>query len=98
MSEKIVDLRWSIGILKEIESISSYILHIRSEKASEIVKWIIINVEKLRQLHKRGWRFPDRDDERMRDILVKKHRIVHEINKGFIEILVIAHRSKLLQL
>ena len=93
-----VDIRWSIGALEDIESISSYISHDYPEKASEIVKGIIEKIEQLKQFPKLGRKFPDRNDERIREIIFKKYRIVYEIREEIIEILVIAHGSRLLNL
>ncbi|GAJ03110.1 unnamed protein product [marine sediment metagenome] len=43
-----VDIRWSIGALEDIESISSYISQDFPEKASEIVRGIIKKIEQLK--------------------------------------------------
>jgi toxin ParE1/3/4 len=93
-----VDIRWSIGALEDIESISSYISQDYPEKASEIVKGILEKIEQLKQFPKLGRKFPDRTDERIREIIFKKYRIVYEIREEIIEILVIAHGSRLLKL
>jgi addiction module RelE/StbE family toxin len=93
-----VDIRWSIGALEDIESISSYISQDFPEKASEIVRGIIKKIEQLRQFPKLGRIFPDRDDERIREIIFKKYRIVYEIKEEIVEILVIAHGSRLLKI
>ena len=93
-----VNIRWSLGALEDIESISSYISNDFPEKASEIVKGIIEKIEQLKQFPKLGRKFPDRDDENIREIFFKKYRIIYEIKENIIEILVIAHGSRLLKL
>ena len=93
-----VDIRWSLGALEDIESISSYISQDYPEKAIEIVKGIIEKIEQLKQFPKLGHKFPDRNVERIREIIFKKYRIVYEIREEIIEILVIAHGSRLLNL
>lgn len=93
-----VVIRWSIGALEDIESISSYIAHDYPEKASEIVKGIVEKIEKLKNFPRIGRKFPDRDDDRIREIIFKKYRIVYEINEDVIEILVISHGSRLLKI
>ncbi len=93
-----VDIRWSIGALEDIESISSYISQDFPEKASEIVRGIIEKIEQLKRFPKLGRKFPDRDDERIREIIFKKYRIVYEIKEEIVEILVIAHGSRLLKI
>ena len=93
-----VDIRWSLGALEDIESISSYISQDYPEKAIEIVKGIIEKIEQLKQFPKLGRKFPDRKVERIREIIFKKYRIVYEIREEIIEILVIAHGSRLLNL
>lgn len=49
-----VDIRWSIGALEDIESISSYISRDYPKKVSEIVKGIIEKIEQLKQFPKLG--------------------------------------------
>ena len=93
-----VIIRWSIGSLEDIESISSYIAHDYPEKANEIVKGIVSKIEELKQFPRIGRKFPDKDDERIREIIFKKYRIVYEINEDIIEILTIAHGSRLIKL
>ncbi len=93
-----VDIRWSIGAIDDIESISTYISRDYPEKASEIVKGIVDKIEQLRQFPNLGRKFPDRDDEKIREIIFKKYRIVYEINEDIVEILVIAHGSRLLKI
>ena len=93
-----VNIRWSLGALEDIESIFSYISRDFPEKASEIVKGIIEKIEQLKQFPKLGRKFPDRDDENIREIFFKKYRIIYEIKENIIEILVIAHGSRLIKL
>jgi len=45
-----------------------------------------------------GRKFSDRDDERIREIIFKKYRIVYEIKEEIVETLVIAHGSRLLKI
>ena len=93
-----VDIRWSIGALEDIESISSYLSQYYPEKASEIVKGIIDKIDQLQQFPKLGRKYPDRDDENIREMFFKKYRIIYEFKDNIIEILVIAHGSRLLKL
>ena len=93
-----VNIRWSKGALEDIESISSYISRDYPEKASEIVKGIIDKIEQLKQFPNLGRKFPDRDDERIREILFKKYRIIYETKEEIVEILVITYGSRLIKL
>jgi addiction module RelE/StbE family toxin len=93
-----VDIRWSVGALEDIESISSYISRDYPKKASEIVRGIIDKIEQLKQFPNLGRKFPDRDDEKIREIIFKKYRIIYEIKEEIVEILVIAHGSRLIEL
>ena len=92
-----VDIRWSIGALEDIEAISLYISREYPEIATELVRGIVEKVEQLKQFPRLGHKFPDRNDDSLREIIFKKYRIVYEIKEEIIEILVIAHGSKLLQ-
>ena len=93
-----VNIRWSIGALEDIESISSYISQDYPEQANEIIRGIIDKIEQLKRFPKLGHKFPDRDDENIREIIFKKYRIIYEIREDIIEVLVIAHGSRLLKL
>ncbi|MHA1285253.1 MAG: type II toxin-antitoxin system RelE/ParE family toxin [Promethearchaeota archaeon] len=84
--------------LEDIESISSYISRYYPEKANELIKGIINKIEQLKQFPKLGRKFPERDDDNIREIIYKKYRIIYEIKENIIEILVIAHTSRLLKL
>lgn len=93
-----VVIRWSIGALDDLESISAYIEQDSPEKAREIVKGIIEKIEQLKQFPNIGRKFPDREDDQLREIIFKNYRIVYEIKEEIIEILIIAHGSRLLKL
>ncbi len=89
-----VVIRWSIGALDDLESISAYIEQDSPEKAREIVKGIIEKIEQLKQFPNIGRKFPDREDDQLREIIFKNYRIVYEIKEEIIEILIIAHGSR----
>ena len=93
-----VVIRWSIGALDDLESISAYIEQDSSEKAIVLVKGIFEKIEQLKQFPYIGRKFPDREDDQLREIIFKNYRIVYEIKEEIIEILIIAHGSRLLKL
>jgi addiction module RelE/StbE family toxin len=93
-----VDIRWSLGALEDIELISSYISKYYPEKVNQFVKEIISKIEKIKFFPKLGHKFPDRNDERIRELIFKQYRIIYEIQEDIIEILVIAHERKLIEL
>jgi len=93
-----VVIRWSIGALDDLESISAYIEQDSPEKALELVKGIIEKIEQLKQFPYIGRKFPDREDDQLREIIFKNYRIVYEIKEEIIEILIITHGSRLLKL
>jgi len=93
-----VVIRWSIGALDDLESISAYIEQDSPEKATELVKGIFEKIEQLKQFPYIGRKFPDREDDQLREIIFKNYRIVYEIKEEIIEVLIIAHGSRLLKL
>jgi len=92
-----VVIRWSIGALDDLESISPYIEQDSPIKAKELVEGIFEKIEQLKQFPFMGRKFPDRDDDQLREIIFKNYRIVYEIREEIIEILIIAHGSRLLK-
>jgi len=92
-----VVIRWSIGALDDLESISAYIEQDSPIKAKELVEGIFEKIEQLKQFPFMGRKFPDRDDDQLREIIFKNYRIVYEIREEIIEILIIAHGSRLLK-
>ncbi len=92
-----VEIRWSIDALDDLESIISYIEQDSPQKASDLVKGIFEKIEMLRDFPYLGRIFPDRNDEKIREIIYKKYRIIYEIKENTVEILIVAHGSKLIR-
>ena len=71
-----VVIRWSIGALDDLESISAYIEQDSPEKAIELVKGIFEKIEQSKQFPYIGRKFPDREDDQLREIIFKNYRIL----------------------
>jgi addiction module RelE/StbE family toxin len=92
-----VVIRWSIRALDDLESISDYIEKDSPEKANKFVKAIFEKIEQLKQFPYIGRKFPNKEGDKLREIIFKNYRIVYEIKAEIIEILVIMHGSRLLK-
>lgn len=64
---------------------------------SLVVFGILNKIEQLKQFPKMGRKYPERNDEKIREIFYKKYRILYEIRDPFIEIILVAHGSKLIE-
>jgi len=93
-----VDIRWSPEAIEDIESISDYISQDSEEYASDLIKGIIMGIENLKKFPFLGRKFPDREDDNLREIIYKKYRIIYEIKEEIIEILIVAHGSRLIKI
>jgi len=93
-----VDIRWSPEAIEDIESISEYISQDSEEHASELIKSIVNEIENLKRFPFLGRKFPDREDDNLREICFKKYQIIYEIKEEIIEILIVAHGSRLIKI
>ena len=93
-----VDIRWSKSSLEDLESISFYISQDSTEKAMELVKGIFDKVNQLKDFPYMGRKFPDKDVDRIRELIYKNYRIIYEVKEEFVEILVISHGSRIIRL
>ncbi len=91
-----VERRWSIDALDDLESIASYIEKDSPKRAANLVNGIFEKINILKDFPYSGRIFLDRNNERIREIIYKKYRLVYEIKSTIIEILVVAHGSKLI--
>ena len=92
-----VEIRWSIDALEDLESIASYIEQDSPEKANELVTEIFEKVEMLKDFPHIGRIFSERNNERIRELIHKNYRIVYEIKNNIIEILIVTHGSRLIR-
>lgn len=93
-----VEIRWSTDALDDLESIASYIEQDSPEKANDLVSAIFEKVEMLKDFPQLGRIFSERNIERIREIIYKNYRIVYEIKSNIIEILIVAHGSRIIRL
>ena len=75
-----VEIRWSIDALDDLESIISYIEQDSPEKAIELVKGIFEKIEQLKQFPYIGRKFPDRKDDQLREIILKHKDQYYQTN------------------
>ena len=92
-----VEIRWSIDALDDLESIASYIEQDSPEKAIEFVSEIFEKVEILKDFPRVSRIFSEWKNKRIREIIHKNYRIVYEIKNNIIEILIVTHGSRLIK-
>ncbi|MBN1803530.1 MAG: type II toxin-antitoxin system RelE/ParE family toxin [Candidatus Lokiarchaeota archaeon] len=92
-----VGVRFSTGALEDLENISSYISKDSPKRAKNFVKEIFKKIEQLKDFPYMGRKFPDKNEETLREFFHKDYRIVYEIGKEFIEILIVVHGSRIVR-
>ena len=81
-----------------LDNIADYISQDSPENAKKFVQEIFKKVENLSAFPYMGRMVPDQPNEKVREIVYKTYRIIYEIKDDFIDILIVAHGSRILQI
>ncbi len=88
-------LIWTKESLERLNEIGEYIGVNNPERAEKFVNYLIENAESILDSPNIGRMVPDFADTRIREIIVKKYRIVYRVKAKTIEILTVfeGHKS-----
>jgi len=89
-------LVWTKESLERLNEIGEYIGVNNPERAEKFVNYLIENAESILDSPNIGRMVPDFADTRIREIIVKKYRIVYRVKEKTIEILTVFEGHKLL--
>ena len=90
---------WTENAIKNLEDIRTYISRYDEDSARRFVNGIYKSVNQLEEFPYSGRKYPFKDDKNLREkIYNKKYRIVYKITIKGIEIFIIAHCSRALDI
>lgn len=91
------DLRWTPQALEDIAAIAAYIARDAPRTAKRFARKLYETPESLRRFPKSGQIVPELQREDIREIRLKRYRIVYRVlNTDTLEILTVFHGSRLL--
>ena len=92
--EKMVEVKWSPQAVEDLEGILDYIGKDSPLFAARFAEQILHAVESLQHDPERGRMVPEKDDSSMREIFLKRYRIIYRIQEYFVEVITIIHGSR----
>lgn len=87
---------WSSNAVNRFNSITKKMILFSPDKTSKFVDEIFMRVEGLKTFPDKGRKVPQIDNNNIRELIYKDHRIVYHINRidNIISILTILHTSQ----
>lgn len=89
-------LLWSPQALRDLEAIRDYIAADSPRYAALVVERIVVGVERLRDFPESGRVVPERNDQEIREVIVRPYRIVYRLRPGVVEIATVFRASRIL--
>ena len=93
-----VKIQWSPKSLKNLEEIAEYISQNSPLYAPVFVRKIVNSVERLRDFPLSGRIVPEFNNESIREIIFHNYRVVYRTKEETIEIVLVTHGAKLINL
>nr|MDO8113351.1 type II toxin-antitoxin system RelE/ParE family toxin [Candidatus Sigynarchaeota archaeon] len=89
-----VEVKWSPQAVEDFKGILEYIGKDSSLYAASFAEKILVAVESLSSNAERGRIVPEKKDPMIREIFLKKYRIIYRITADIVEIVTIIHGSR----
>ena len=90
------EVRWTAQALGDLEAITNFIAHDSTHYASLFVIDVFAATERLEQFPDSGRVVPEKNDPRIREIILGNYRIVYRHRENVVELLTIHHGAMLL--
>ncbi len=91
MDRKII---WTNEVYEDLESTAEYISKDSPFYASAFIEEVLLAGKNLNQNPDRGRRVPEVNDENIREIFVKRFRLIYKVKKDKIIILALIHGAR----
>ncbi len=92
--EKMAEVKWSPQAVEDFEGILEYIGKDSPLYAASFAEKILFAIESLSSNPERGRIVPEKKDPMIREIFLKKYRIIFRITGNIVEIITIIHGSR----
>lgn len=88
-------LHWSPQAVRDLEAIRDYIATDSPRYAGLVIERIIVAVERLTSFPESGRVVPERNEPKIREIIVKPYRVVYRLKPGLVEIAAVFRASRI---
>lgn len=85
---------WTVLASEDLVSIAEHISRDSEFYAATVVRELVAASRSLTTLAERGRRIPESDNQSLRELIVRKYRLVYRVHPGRVEILRIIHASR----
>ncbi|PKP56497.1 MAG: type II toxin-antitoxin system RelE/ParE family toxin [Candidatus Altiarchaeales archaeon HGW-Altiarchaeales-2] len=93
-----INVRWSKSSIEDLKSIYEFIALDSPQYALLFKDRIFEIIEHLETFPNMGRQVPESDDPDVRELFYKNYRIIYQIKKGYLEIIIVIYGSRLLKL
>ena len=91
MDRKIV---WSLWASDDLVSVAEHISRDSESYAATVVRELVVAARSLRVFADRGRRVPEYDDPSVRELIVRKYRLVNRVHPERVDVLRIIHGAR----
>ena len=85
---------WSVWAGDDLVSVAEYISRDSESYAATVVRELVAAARSLRVLADRGRQVPEYDDPSVRELIVRKYRLVYRVQPERVEVLRIIHGAR----
>jgi plasmid stabilization system protein ParE len=85
---------WSIWASDDLVSVAEHISRDSESYAATVVRELVAAARSLRVFAERGRRVPEYDDPSVRELIVRKYRLVYRVRPERIDVLRIIHGAR----
>ncbi len=90
------EVTWAVLASEDLVSIAEHISRDSEFYAATVVSELVAASRSLAAFAERGRRVPEYDDQSVRELIVRKYRLVYRVHPGRVEILRIIHGARVL--
>jgi len=91
MDRKII---WAVWASDDLVSIAEHISRDSESYAATVVRELVAAARSLRVFADRGRRVPEYDDPSVRELIVRKYRLVYRVRKDRVDVLRVIHGAR----
>ena len=88
------EIVWSIWASDDLVAVADHISRDSESYAATVVRELVAAARSLRAFAERGRRVPEYDDPSVRELIVRKYRLVYRVHPRRIEVLRIIHGAR----
>ena len=88
------EIIWSVWASDDLVSVAEHISRDSESYAATVVRELVAAARTLRAFAERGRRVPEYDDPSVRELMVRKYRLVYRVHPEHVDVLRIIHGAR----